>query len=294
MKPVAMKIHCIIFLLFLAVLAGCDRPKKIDEKDLELIFRDIYLTNAFANMKAIPTDSIDIYSPVFEKYGYQPRDLTYTINDYAKRKSSRLADIVEAAIKQLETEGRVYERRVAILDTVELLAREKFRQVVYFDTLIEADRFADTAKLRLSFPAKEGSYKISYGYKIDTTDKNRNHPSAILVEEGNKRFTYTTTNWMYGNDHQHYEVKFDTKATSKTLKLNFGGFTKTSTRPGLRIDSLEIIYYLPVKTALDSIDRLIMDYKLLVDGKEFGRLPQDSSARRVHPPRIDPARGGDR
>ena len=54
---------------------GCARRKEIDDKTLALIFRDAYITNAYLGVNYINLDSIMVYEPILDKYGYTPEDL---------------------------------------------------------------------------------------------------------------------------------------------------------------------------------------------------------------------------
>ena len=80
-------------------------------------------------------DSLNLYEPIFAKYGYTTADVQYTIGNFSKRKSARLSDVVEQAIKLLETEAEHLDREVSILDTIDNVARRTFRRTLYADSL---------------------------------------------------------------------------------------------------------------------------------------------------------------
>jgi hypothetical protein len=274
-------------ILLLAVAAGCSRPKSIPDEKLELIVRDIFLVNAYTDSESVSTDTLNIYEPILREYGYRPRDLIYTLETYSRRKSSRLSDVLENSIKLLEDQYNFYAGRVAVLDTVETIAKERFKTVAYSDTLIEVRHLRDTSRLRIAVPAGEGSYRITYAYKIDTADRNRSLRSTFVITDSTGRRLANRTEWMRTGDRSPVEVKIDAPARSHELLMIFANYPKGFTAPHLRIDTLAVVHYLPVKVALDSLSGVLMDYRLTIDGTEYSRLPEkDSLALGVHPPRI--------
>ena len=62
---------------------------------------------------------MDFYTPIFEKYGYKPSDLSYTINNLSRRKSVRFTDILEEVARRLDREDSLMKARIATLDTVD-------------------------------------------------------------------------------------------------------------------------------------------------------------------------------
>ena len=123
--------------MFLLVLAGaCARHKIIPDRKLAQIFHDAFLANAYIGSEQVDIDSLNIYEPIFAGYGYTTEDVYYTIGNFSKRKSARLGDVVELAIEMLEAEGKYYNREVAVLDTIDNVARRSFTRTVYADSLI--------------------------------------------------------------------------------------------------------------------------------------------------------------
>jgi len=126
-----------------------------------MIFRDAFLSNAYISEERIPTDSLRIYEPIFARYGYYDDDVHYTIGNFSKRKSARLSDVVERAIDLLEAEGKVYNRRVAILDTIDNVACRTFTRTVFADSLLRVNSLRDTARLTFSIDVEPGEYRIT-------------------------------------------------------------------------------------------------------------------------------------
>ena len=71
----------------------------------------------------------------------------------------------------------------------------------------------------------------------------------------------------------------------KELVMLLGNYRDGMKTPHMRIDSLVVTWYPPKQTALDSLTRRLLDYKLTVDGKEWKYATQDSLTLGVHPPR---------
>lgn len=283
--PYAMKTTLLILSMAVLLLAGsCSRSKVIADEDLRSIFKEIYIANAYCNNGRIDYDSMDIYTPIFEKYGYRTSDMIYTINDFSKRKSSRLSDIINEAIDQLEKEYEWYQKKVNILDTIDMIAGERFKQIVYEDSLITARRIADTGKLRILIPVKEGSYKVEYSYLIDSLESNGSLRTSHLLRDSAGRQISTSTNWMKKQNRQHYETKITVVPRAQVLEIRFGNYSKNLKTPSMRIDSLKITYYLPVDAARDSLTHLLVNYKLMIDGKEYSELTQNSSTLSLHAP----------
>ncbi|MDR2885451.1 MAG: DUF4296 domain-containing protein [Rikenellaceae bacterium] len=277
----------LIILVLAVAAAGCSRPKTIEDETLELIFRDIFLANAYCNTHSIHTDTLNIYEPILREYGYRPRDLVYSLEHYSRRKSSRLSDVLDNSINLLDEQYNIYAGRVAVLDTIDIIAKERFRTVAYTDTLITAEKVRDTARLRIRVPADEGSYKITYAYKVDTADKNHSLRTTFHITDSTGRRLTNRTEWMRAGERAAVEVKMDAPTGSSQLEILLANYTKELKTPHLRIDTLAVVHYLPVKVALDSLDRHLVDYRLLIDGTEYSALPApDSLALGVYPPRL--------
>lgn len=89
-------------------------------------------------------DSLELYEPVFSRYGYTAEDVRYTIGNFSRRKSAKLSDVVEQSIRLLEEESAYYKYEVGVLDTIDNVARRRFTRTVYSDSLIRVTRIKDT------------------------------------------------------------------------------------------------------------------------------------------------------
>lgn len=118
-------------------------------------------------------DSLELYEPVFSRYGYTAEDVRYTIGNFSRRKSAKLSDVVEQSIRLLEEESAYYKYEVGVLDTIDNVARRRFTRTVYSDSLIRVTRIKDTARLRVRIPdTRPGEYRVSFDYLIDSLDEN--------------------------------------------------------------------------------------------------------------------------
>lgn len=173
----------LIILLVAISFVTCSKPKIIPDDRLADIFYEAFLTNAYIGEKRLRLDSLRIYEPIFERYGYTIEDVQYTFGDFSKRKSARLGDVVEVAIDRLEAEGEWLNREVRILDTIDARARRAFSRVIYLDTLVEVRRLRDTSRLCVKIDSiKRGDYEVSFSYFIDSLDKNRGQRVIIELE----------------------------------------------------------------------------------------------------------------
>jgi len=286
----------ILAAVFLA-FAGCGRPREIPDATLREITKDIFLSNAYVteHRGTVRMDSLDIYTPIFRKYGYTIKDFHYTLSTFAKRKSVRLSDIIKQASDELDAEAKFYQKRIDLLDSIDILIGEKFRTKVKVDSLIRATRIQDTSRLKVTIPLQEGKYRISFNYLIDSLDMNNGQRISLFTIDSAGRHTLINSQWMTHRERQRKEMTVDATPHTKKLLINFGTYPKTAVSPlDVTIDSLVIVRYLPRQVALDSINRLLVNYKLLIDGKEYDRLAADSLAADVRPPWISAGDGGER
>ena len=62
------------------------RRTVVSDDELAQIFHDAFLSNAFVNDNGIDLDSLKLYEPIFQRYGYTTEDVQYTIGSFATRK----------------------------------------------------------------------------------------------------------------------------------------------------------------------------------------------------------------
>lgn len=271
-------IICVMVLCVSLLITFCAKPKIIPNERLAQIFHDIYLVNAYNDTEKIVRltgtgtgnwlDSLNIYEPIFAKYGYTSEDIQFTIGSFSKRKSARLAeDIVARAEEMLRAESDVYNHRLAIIDTLGRRARELFRREVYYNPRIEVRRIADTGRLQIALPVEAGSYRVSFSYLVDTTDANGNLRTNIYLEDADGRVWNNNSRRLTIGERQRMVVDIDADTTRKRLVLDLNPYSARDiqTPMALTLDSIEVIHYLPEELARDSMARQTLYEKPLFE-----------------------------
>ena len=142
------QIWYIVLAATLLALGSCDRRKIIPDEELAAIFHDAMVVNAYIDNQHVRLDSMNIYEPIFEKYGYTTEDVRYTISSFLRRKSANLSDVVDGMIKSIEDEYNALKVEVAKLDTIEDVAKRMAYSRIKHDTAIVIKTKRDTSKLR--------------------------------------------------------------------------------------------------------------------------------------------------
>ena len=270
-------IRNILFVVAVALVAGgCSRSEVIPDRELEKITREMFLVNAYAQAQSIKTDSLDIYTPILEKYGYTQDDFFNTLANFQKRKSARLSDVIESTISSLESMANGYEQKLRNLNYIDSLAKAMCTKEVMSVDKIRVRRLRDTAKLVLSLPIRDvGEYVISYNYHIDTLDKNTHLQSTQwTLTEDSVRNHYLRTSLTHG-ERKNYKTILRPKKGATEYFIQFADYTKREEKPYITIDSLRITYIPPSEEALAHMDS-VMSFKpniVLCDSVEvYGSL----------------------
>lgn len=262
----------------LALLAGaCARHKIIPDRELAEIFHDAFLANAYLGNKGMKLDSLNIYEPIFAGYGYTTDDVQYTIGNFSKRKSARLGDVVEQAIALLEAEGKYYNREVAVLDTIDNVARRHYTRIVFSDSLIRVRSLRDTARLSFTLPVEPGEYDLRFSYQVDSLDLNeRGVRSAMWLDkcDSTRAGVYTMT--LRRNRKETFSRRFEVDTTHCRLRFDLLGFTDKAKRPSVTVTDLEVRY---TPTARDAVGRFYdeqLDIRIFADEFFRAAIPADS------------------
>ncbi len=272
-------------MFFAAIAVSCRSAKTIPNDELSAIFVDMYEVTAYCQTNGMNCDSIDVYTPVLQKYGYDANDFIHTLGNFTRRKTSRLSDIVEEAIRLLDEEYAKYSKKVQTLEKIDSIALEMCKEVVYEDSLIEVRRKRDTVRLRVAIPVKPGSYRLSYGYRLDSLDENSGLQNRwMLIDSLGKQIRYPAIDRIRNKEWNRYETFIEVDDRSDSLILTFGNYGKNLKTPHLTIDSLRVVYYPPKEEALEVLKRSIIDYRLMINGREYDRVTKDSSTLRIVPP----------
>lgn len=285
-RGVKIYILAAIALLF---IAGCAKQRTLSDGQLALIFHDAFLANAYSTNKGINLDSLRLYEPIFNKYGYTVEDVQHTIGSFSIRKSARLSDVVEAAIKLLEREGEVLDYEVRVLDTLNSMAVRRTTELIHKDSLIWIKDFRDTTQLRLTFEQpKSGSYSIDFDYLVSSDDTTpKGHRTLRWVEVKPKPKKSNKVAESKSKDESKDEVKDEVKQFSSTI-LNRGRVVNYSSsifvdnnverleiiiaravavdgEPDIKIKNLTIKRVLPTLTAVDSLYRELLPLNIFDD-----------------------------
>ena len=247
----------IIFVAAAVLLAGCGGPKIIPDRELALIFHDIYLVNGYVNQSGLNVDSLNIYEPVLAKYGYTSEDVQYTIGNFAKRKSARLStDVVDVAIEMLRGEVSRYNRQKELRDTIARIARLRYADTVYYEPRITVRRIADTSRLRVVVDdVKQGSYRVSWVYRVDSLDLNQAMRSDIwLVDTAGQR-SGSLGQRLERQRRATGEANLTTTEAHRRLSILLSRYADDITTPHMTVDSLTVIHYPPDDDAVLRLSR---------------------------------------
>lgn len=281
----------IVLMVAMLGLSGCRKKNVIPDDTLAEIFHDAFVVNAYIGEKRINLDSLQIYEPIFNRYGYTAKDVVYTVGNFSRRKSARLGTVVEQAISRLEQESKEFEKKVVVLDTIRNVAVRTFTRVIYNDTLITAKKRADSTALLIEItPAPKGEYTIMYNYKSeDDLDKYPRSAEFYFTGDNgyhNGRATITlrksgiVNRTLVARENNHSLVlnlgKYTNleKANNSTISRvgNIGKKGKKKSKPlppkhqDLVINNLRVRYKLNDGAAIDSLFNRYVDIKIFADG----------------------------
>lgn len=240
------------------LLAGCSKKNIIPDSDLEKITKEMFVVNAYAANQQLNTDSLDIYTPILNRYGYTHEDFFNTLANFQKRKSARVSDVVEAAIASLEGLSSGYELKLRNLAFVDSVAKADCSREVLFVERIKVRSFKDTARLRLSLPiADEGEYIVSYRYEIDTLDKNRRLQTSHSVYDADGVRNHLIRNNLQSDKRTGYRTTITPKKGSSEYRLLLADYAHREEEPHITFDSIRIVYLPSSEVALARMDSLL-------------------------------------
>ncbi len=246
-----------IAMLMCAVVVGCKDEKEIPEEDLINIFHDAFIANAYLTQQgAIPNDSVIVYEPILEKYGYTVEEFQRALEELSLRKSARVSDLLTKASERLEAEAAIEKQRIVVLDTIENIAKREYTRVLHYDSLIHVKRLKDTTKLRISVKdIVPGDYTVSFKYNIDTLDKNRNSRVELYLLKNDtielKRHTQMLVRYREGTFTRVFNV--DTVMSELYINMFYHPKNETSETPNIKIEDLKVVRVLPIETSVDSL-----------------------------------------
>ncbi|MEG1621981.1 MAG: DUF4296 domain-containing protein [Alistipes sp.] len=281
MKRVAFLFSFVVALLF----GGCSQHKIIPDDELAMIFRDAFLANAYTTTQGIQVDSLNLYEPIFKHHGYTTDDVQYTIGNFSKRKSARLGDVVERAITMLEDENAYLSHEVAILDTIDHVARKFFMRPLLRDSLIRVYALKDSMRLRFTLDSiRPGDYTVRVRYLVDSTDENQYLRASAWFERAGGGATGNYTITLRRESKELFEHTFVADTSERRLIIDFWQLQGKRKRPHMTLQHVEVDYTPPAREVLDSLYERQLNLRIFTD--EFIRcfssdsLPQATDAAR--------------
>ncbi|MDE5623558.1 MAG: DUF4296 domain-containing protein [Alistipes sp.] len=268
------------FLLCLACVlsaGACSHHRIIPDDKLALIFHDAFLANAYLGTRNLAKDSLNVYEPIFARYGYTTQDVHYTIGNFSKRKSARLGDVVERAIDLLEAEGKFFNREVAVLDTVDNVALRAARRTLRADSLLRVRSLADTARVGFVFDVAPGEYEVRLRYLVDSLDLNtRGLRSQMWLERDDSSRVQTYTVSLRRLAEGTLSRKFSADSTHRRLRVHLLTFTDAPRRPSVSVRDLRITHTLPTGAAVEQLYEQQLGIRIFADEFFSAAAPKDT------------------
>ena len=245
---------------------GCQSQREIPDEDLVKIFHDAYLANAYMGEANIHEDSLYLYEPIFERYGYTVEDMQYTLKTFSKRKSALLSDIMMVVSSQLEQESKAEGRKLVVLDTIDNVAKRRYTRTVYQDSLIHVKRMRDTNKLRITIgDLTTGDYTITFDYFIDTLDENRNSRVLVYALKDDTLETMRHSMMLSRYREASYTRKLAIDSTHDEIFIDmyYHPTNEESKLPDIKIKNFKVVRVLPTELSVDSLYHNQLDIRLL-------------------------------
>ncbi|MBR7114524.1 MAG: hypothetical protein IKC66_01100, partial [Alistipes sp.] len=201
-------------------------------------------------------DSLNIYEPVFARYGYTAEDVQYTVDNISRRKNARLGDVAERMIASLDERMQYLNRESAKLDTIENVAFRRYTRALLGDTTIVAKTAADSTKLRLYlYNIHPGYYRFTSLYSLDSLDKSAGRRYRIYFErEDSTRREFSEGSLMRRAETQinQNHLLIDSEDDIARLVIDFYHFDddmekKKRTVPKITIHDIRVDYTPPAE-----------------------------------------------
>ncbi len=241
-----------LLLLTLTLMVGCGiKPRNIPDKELSAIFKEFLLVTAYSTdvLHLTMRDSVDVYTPVLEKFGYTVDDLEYTIGNVTKRKSAQLSDIMEQTIADLKDEAEDRRRLWNAWSAMLNKGRELGRDTIYhLDKLHTADVGEEGLRIEID-SLKEGRYELLYDYYIEP----RTRGERVYLEMRNMADTTRILNqWgLRTNDTIQGSHNFSLNAEVESISIVWRNRGNKTRALNMSIDSICIVYTPSDSTAIE-------------------------------------------
>ncbi len=280
-----MKRYIYLYIMLpMVTLVGCSRNKVISDGELAQIFSDAFLVNAYIIVNDMKLDSLNIYEPVFERYGYTTEDVQYTIGNFSKRKSARLGNVVERAIAILEEKGSQFDREIAIVDTVSAITRRMQRRDVYYRDEVFVDSQRDTINMLVTIPdIKPGDYILTFDYLVDSLDQNNGaYRTRSWFETGEKQNDFDRdrhdekSSYLQRNKVLTHRRTFEVDREYENMSLVLIDLLGKKKAPHIKIRDIRVSYTPTAEISERETFDDMLNFKIFSDELLFALTPKDS------------------
>ncbi len=250
------------------IFTSCVKRTTIPDEELALIFRDAFLVNSYVFSNDVLFDSLQVYQPIFDRYGYSAEDVAYTVGSFSKRKSARLSDVVERAIVMLEQGQKIYAQETMILDSIDAIALRNSRRVIFERSLVEYHQLKDTVNILFEFDSlRPGSYDISFEYLVDSLDNNRSSYRVMSWFENPDSDIKKglSSSYLRKNAIQRFNRNIDVDTLTHKFFLKLAESYEVKRTPHVTFRKLKIEYTPLIDQALESFYSDKLDVRVFAD-----------------------------
>ncbi|MDR3246858.1 MAG: DUF4296 domain-containing protein [Prevotellaceae bacterium] len=197
-----------IYLIFaLIACISCSNKKNIPEKILVEIIYKIHITDAVLTTRESSIyyrDSMRIYEPIIEQYGYKFDDLRRTLLDYAT-KDGKLQSVHDKVAKKIAAEKAIYQP----LARIEKLS-ENMNVGADSVSIVSKTFNKRNIEVRLS---EQGVYDVSASYFFFKNDSTKNPKMVVWLESKAHKDSIVAK--------QEISLVKDTVFTDYSIRVNF-------------------------------------------------------------------------
>lgn len=235
-------------------LTACG-PRTIPDEQLALIIRDVFLVNAYQEQAGldINLDSVDIYEPILDRYGYTNDDFRRSLNQMALKKSSRLSELIDQATADIAAENDLYQGRDRLRARIDSTLEARYLDTVFWRPAppIVVGRKADIDSLLLELAAREGTYRLNFGYLIDSADANGYVPSRFYLRDSTGRNVGSRSSALTRHRRSTYRTEITSPRGADSLLIRLADYTSAPQRPDIAVDSILLVYSAPIEVNRD-------------------------------------------
>ncbi len=156
-------------LWLLWMLVSCSSHKEIPEETLEQILVESALINStttYSPKVRAMADTLDLYSAVLDKYGYDIEDMEYTLRSLISRKSTAMEAVLESAKSSITSKREFLDYMYDMITESKLVVDKSIIDTLYsVDTTIHIKSTKLIDSIRLQLPLEgAGKYTLSIDY----------------------------------------------------------------------------------------------------------------------------------